>query len=166
MDGKKVNKAGNVVDDAGKLFGRINTGVLSKLIGKRCDAEGKIWSETGKVIGTAELLSADDRQEGGDSPFEDFPGAICDKNGNILFEGQVVGKLVSGDAKKLVGKKIDADGEIVDKIGNVLGVAERWIEEDAPEPEKVDNSALAGKRVNKVVSHTMFLSQYSFDGAN
>lgn len=69
-----------------------------------------------------------------------------------MFEGQIVGKLTSGDAKKLVGKKIDADGEIVDKIGNVLGVAERWIEEDAPEPEKVDNSALAGKRVNKVVS--------------
>jgi hypothetical protein len=150
LDGKKVNKAGNVVDDNGKLFGRVNSGVLAKLIGKRCDAEGKIWSETGKVIGTAELLSTDDREEGGDSPFEDFPGAICDKHGNILFEGQIVGKLVSGDAKRLVGKKIDQDGEIVDKIGNVLGVAERWIEEDAPEPEKVDNSALAGKRVNKV----------------
>ncbi|KAF8850877.1 hypothetical protein BDZ45DRAFT_602267, partial [Acephala macrosclerotiorum] len=150
LDGKKVNKAGNVVDDNGKLFGRVITGVLAKLIGKKCDAEGKIWSESGKVIGTAELLSMDDRDEEGDSPFEDFPGAICDKHGNILFEGQIVGKLVSGDAKRLVGKKIDKDGEIVDKIGNVLGVAERWIEEDEPEPEKVDNSALAGKRVNKV----------------
>jgi len=150
LDGKKVNKAGNVVDDNGKLFGRVITGVLAKLIGKKCDAEGKIWSDSGKVIGTAELLSMDDRDEQSDSPFEDFPGAICDKDGNILFEGQIVGKLVSGEAKKLIGKKIDKDGEIVDKIGNVLGVAERWIEEDAPEPEKIDNSALAGKRVNKV----------------
>lgn len=38
-------------------------------------------------------------------------------------------------------------------MGNVLGKAERWDgpeEEPVPEPEKVDMSALAGKRVNKV----------------
>lgn len=132
------------------MFGRLIKGDKAKLVGKKCDKEGKIWSESGKVIGEAELLSIDDRDEGSDSPFEDFPDAIVDKNGNILYEGQVVGKLVSGDAKKLVGKHIDKDGEVVDKIGNVLGKAERWIEEDAPAPEKVDNSALAGKRVNKV----------------
>jgi hypothetical protein len=152
LEGKKVNKAGNVVDDFGKLFGKVSSGDLSKLIGKKVDAEGKIWSESGKVIGTAELIPADDRDAPTGAPFEDFPDAIVDKHGNILFEGQIVGKLIEGDAKKLVGKKIDPDGEIVDKIGNVLGRAERWIEEDEPEPEPVvvDNSALAGKRVNKL----------------
>jgi len=38
----------------------------------------------------------------------------------------------------------------VDKIGNVLGKAERWTEPDEPEAEAVDKSALAGKRVNKL----------------
>jgi len=150
LEGKKVNKAGNVVDDQGRLFGKVATGELSKLINKKVGANGQIFSESGKVIGTAELIPADERDADSGAPFEDFPDAIVDKDGNILFEGQIVGKLIEGDAKKLVGKKIDKDGEVVDKIGNVLGRAERWIEEDAPEPEKVDMSALAGKRVNKL----------------
>lgn len=152
LEGKKVNKVGNVVDDQGKLFGHVTTGVLAKLVGKKCDAEGKIWGEAGKVIGTAELIPAEDRDQASIAEFEDFPGAVVDRHGNILFEGQIVGKLVEGEARKLVGKKIDQDGEIVDRLGNVLGRAERWVEEDAPpepEPEKVDMSALAGKRVNK-----------------
>lgn len=59
--------------------------------------------------------------------------------------------MIEGDAKKLAGKKIDKDGEVVDKIGNVLGKAERWTEPDEPEPVKIDNSALGGKRVSTIV---------------
>ena len=102
----------------------------------------------GKVIGRAELIEAGERDVSSGSPFEDFPDAVVDVKGNVLFQGQVVGKLIDGDAKKLAGKKIDKDGEIVDKIGNIIGKAERWVEEDAPEPETVDMSILAGKRVS------------------
>lgn len=150
LEGKKVNKAGNVVDDNGKLFGRVVTGDVAKLVGKKVDSEGKIWSDSGKVIGTTELLDIDDRDQASESPFEDFPDALVEKTGNVVFEGQVVGKLIEGDAKKLAGKKVDKDGDVVDKVGNVLGKAERWTEEEAPEPEKIDMSALAGKRVNKL----------------
>lgn len=151
LEGKKVNKAGNIVDDTGRLFGRLVTGDASKLVGKMCDAEGKIWSNN-KVIGTAELLPVDEREAGSESPFEDFPDAVVNKEGHIIFDSVIVGRLVEGDAKKLLGKKVDKDGEIVDKIGNVIGKAERWEpeEEVVPEPEKIDMSALAGKRVNKL----------------
>lgn len=128
---------------------------MSKLIGRKCDKEGKIYSDSGKVIGTAELVPADDREADEGAPFEDFPDAIVDSKGNILFEGQIVGKLIEGDAKKLAGKKIDKDGEVVDKVGNVLGKAERWIEPDEPEAEKIDMSALGGKRVS-TVNQTLF----------
>jgi hypothetical protein len=152
LEGKKVNKAGNVVDSDGKLFGRVMEGVLSKLVGKKCDAEGKIYSDSGKVIGKAELIPVDEREEDTESPFEDFPDAVIDSKGNVIFEGQTVGKLIDGDAKKLAGKKVDKDGDVVDKVGNVVGKAERWVEEDVPEPEKVDMSALAGKRVCSILS--------------
>jgi len=153
LEGKKVNKAGNIVDDNGKLFGKLVTGDASKLVGRKCDAEGKIYSDSGKVIGTAELVPMDDREAAKESPFEDFPNATVNKDGKIVFDGTIVGQLIEGDAKKLLGKTIDKDGEIVDKIGNVIGKAERWEEpEPEPEPEEapVDLSALAGKRVNKV----------------
>ncbi|RFU27349.1 hypothetical protein B7463_g9009, partial [Scytalidium lignicola] len=150
LEGKKVNKAGNVVDDNGKLFGRVKEGVLSKLVGKKCDAEGKIWSESGKVMGSAELLPIEERDAASESPFEAFPDAFVDPKGNVMFENQIVGKLIEGDPKKLAGKKVDMDGEVLDKIGNVLGKAERWFEPEEPAPVEVDNSALAGKRVNKL----------------
>src|SRR5204862_130017 len=46
----------------------------------------------------------------------------------------------------LAGKAVDADGDVLDKHGNILGKAERQYEE---EPEEVDCSILAGKTVNK-----------------
>jgi hypothetical protein len=156
LEGKKVNKAGNVVDENGKLFGRVVEGELSKLIGKKCDAEGKIWSDSGKVIGSADIIPQDERDEISEAPFEDFPDAVVDSKGNVTFEGEVVGKLIEGDAKKLAGKKVDKDGEVVDKIGNVLGKAERWTEPDEPQPEPVDMSVLAGKRVRTFQQDFLF----------
>lgn len=154
LEGKKVNKAGNIVDDNGKLFGRVVTGEVSKLVGRKCDSEGKIYSDSGKVIGTGELVSVDDRDEGYSGLFEDFPDAVINAKGNVVFEGQTIGKLIEGDAKKLAGKKVDKDGEVVDKIGNVLGKAERWTEPDEPEAEVVDMSTLAGKRVSSLKHFT------------
>ena len=145
-----MNKAGNIVDDSGKLFGKLVTGDASKLVGRKCDTEGKIYSDSGKVVGTAELVPMDDRETANDSPFEDFPNSTVNKDGKIMFEGTVVGQLIEGDAKKLLGKSVDRDGEIVDKIGNAIGRAERWEEPETPEAAPVDLSALAGKRVNKI----------------
>ena len=149
LEGKKVNKSGNVVDEAGSVVGRVVKGNLEQLIGKPCDAEGKIWNDSGKVIGEAELLPEDERKQNVVRPFEDFPDAIINKEGFVVYEGLVVGKLIEGDAKTLVGKKVDPDGDVVDKNGNLLGKAERY---DEPEPEaepEADLSELAGKKVNK-----------------
>jgi hypothetical protein len=96
---------------------------------------------SGKIIGKAELLPETDREAEPSAPFEDFPDAVLDKSGNVIFEGRIVGKLIEGEAKKLEGKKVDADGDVLDKNGNVLGKAERYQEEDAPEevPEEAED---------------------------
>lgn len=116
-------------------------------MGKKVDAEGKIWNDAGKVIGRAEPLPGTEHEAIPSAPFEDFPDAVLDSKGNVLFEGQVVGKLIEGDAKKLSGKKVDEDGDVIDRNGNILGKAERWTEPDEPETEAIDLSLLAGKRV-------------------
>ncbi|KAH7016342.1 uncharacterized protein B0I36DRAFT_355148 [Microdochium trichocladiopsis] len=147
---KKVNKAGNVVDDKGTVWGRVVEGILQHLVGKKVGDNGEIYNDAGKVIGKAEPIPENEREDNKEpSPFEDFPGATVANEGKVLFNGEQVGVVVDGDAKKLKGKTVDADGDILDKAGNVLGRAERW---EAPEPEpepEVDNSILAGKRINK-----------------
>ncbi|KAF3349334.1 hypothetical protein VD0002_g1448 [Verticillium dahliae] len=145
----KVNKAGNLVkNDA--VIGRIVEGTIKNLIGRKADAQGRIWNDSGEQIGRAEPLADKEREEFKEpSPFEDFPDAVVQSNGDVTFEGEKIGVLVEGDPKKLKGKHIDEDGEVQDRQGNVIGRAERWEpEEEEPAPE-VDNSLLAEKRVNK-----------------
>lgn len=100
LEGKKVNKGGNVVDDSGNLFGRVVHGDTSKLVGKKVDAQGKIRNDSGKVIGSAEVIPVDERDESTSSPFEDFPNAVVNKDGTVVSDDQVVGKLVDGDARR------------------------------------------------------------------
>ncbi|KAL8404309.1 hypothetical protein RB594_009244 [Gaeumannomyces avenae] len=157
LKGGKVNKGGNVVNGEGKVVGRIKEGVLGHLVGKRVDETGAIWNDSGAVMGRAEPIPADELESmtKASGPFEAFPDAVVDAKGMVAFEGELVGKVVEGDAKKLRGFKVDADGDILDRAGNVVGRAERWEEaepepepEEEPEPE-ADRSVLAGKRVNK-----------------
>ena len=76
-----------------------------KLAGKKVDAEGNIWNDSGKVIGRAEPLP--EAVEGElSSPFEDFPDAVVTTKGDVVFENRIIGKVVEGDPKKLEGKKV------------------------------------------------------------
>lgn len=150
----KVNKAGNVVNGDGKVVGRVVSGILQYLVGKKVDENGDIWSDNGKVIGKAEPISDSEREDmlRESAPFESFPDATVDGNGMVVSNGEWVGKVTEGDVSVLRGKSVDPDGDILDKAGNVIGKAVRWEpepeEEAEPEPE-VDKSILAGKRVNK-----------------
>lgn len=152
LKGCKVNKLGNVVNDKGQAVGRIISGIMSHLIGRKCDENGIIWNDSGKEIGRAEPIPDNELQDLMESkPFESFEGNTIDAKGFVIWNGEKVGKVTEGDLKKLQGKTVDADGEILDKAGNVIGKAERW-EEEEPEPEEeviIDRSILAGKRVNK-----------------
>lgn len=153
LEGKKVNKVGNIVDATGTMIGRLVEGDLKKVADRTVDGEGQIWNDSGRVIGRAEALPKHEIEENKTQPFEDFPDAVVDKSGTVKFEGGIVGRVIEGDAKQLAGKKVDADGDILDRVGNVLGKAERWEEEEPeeePPPEAPDMSALAGKRANKV----------------
>jgi hypothetical protein len=51
-------------------------------------------------------LPEKEREAEPSAPFEDFPDAVLDKSGNVMFEGRIVGKLIEGEAKKLEGKKV------------------------------------------------------------
>ncbi|OTA52731.1 hypothetical protein K449DRAFT_340387 [Hypoxylon sp. EC38] len=147
---KKVNKLGNVVDEKGQVWGHVVQGILKHLVGKKVGDQGEIFNDAGQVIGRAEPIPDSEREEVREpSPFEDFPDAIVGDQGKVMSNGEQVGIVVEGDPKKLKGKPVDADGDILDKAGNLIGHAERW-EEEEPEPEpEIDMSALAGKRINK-----------------
>ena len=147
LAGLPVNKQGNVIGPEGVPIGRLIEGNAKELAGKKCDDQGQIWNDSGKVIGRCELIPEDEREAKPEGPFAGLEGCVVVKDGMVEDEdGNTVGQVVEGDAKKLVGRAVDEDGDIIDKYGNVKGHAERYEE---PEEEVADLSSLEGKIVNK-----------------
>jgi hypothetical protein len=147
LAGKVLNKQGNVIGEDGVPIGRLVEGNAKDLAGRKCDENGLIYNDVGKVVGRCELIPENERAARKEGPFAGYEGLRVNKDGKVEDEdGNVVGILVDGNAKRLVGHSVDEDGDIIDKYGNVKGHAEPWEEEETPE---VDLSALSGCTVNK-----------------
>ncbi|KAF2277405.1 uncharacterized protein EI97DRAFT_290206 [Westerdykella ornata] len=144
LAGCTVNKAGNVVNSSGTILGRVAEGDLKSMIGKKVDGKGQIWDDAGNVIGRAELVHG--APSGPEGAFAGFDNATVAKDGTVQMpDGTIVGRVIEGDLKKLVGHKVDEDGDITDKNGNTIGKAERW----EPEEKERRINPMAGLRVNK-----------------
>ena len=147
LKGLPVNKQGNVIGPDGVPIARLVEGNAKELAGKKCDEEGQLWNDSGKVIGRCELIPENEREAKPEGPFAGLEGCVVVKDGFVEDEdGNRVGVVVEGDAKRLVGRAVDEDGDIIDKFGNVKGHAEPY---DEPEVEVADLSILEGKVVNK-----------------
>lgn len=150
LDGLTVNKSGKIIDNNGNIIGELTEGDAKKLSksGITCDAEGQFWDNKGKVIGRAQTVPQEDAED--EAPFAGLDGLTVVKDGYVEDEnGNRVGQVVEGDAKKLIGRAVDEDGDILDKKGSVVGHAERYEEDEVPEEEPEDLSSLKGKTVNK-----------------
>lgn len=144
LEGKVVNKSGNVVDPAtGAVFGRIVEGD-KRLAGCKVDGKGQIWGDNGKVVGRAELIPGAEQQKA-EGPFYGFDNAEVGKDGVVVDGDRIIGRLTEGDAKRLLGRKVDEDGDVLDKNGNTIGKAERW----EPEEKKRDVNPMSGRKVTK-----------------
>ncbi|GME22375.1 Lea domain protein [Neofusicoccum parvum] len=144
LAGCTVNKAGNVVDSSGTIIGRVVEGDPQNMIGNKVDSQGQIWDNAGNVIGRAELAKGVNTKPEG--PFSGFENITVAKDETVVTpDGTIVGRLIEGDVKKLVGHKVDEEGEIIDKNGNLIGKAERW----EPEEKERRINPMAGRRVNR-----------------
>lgn len=144
LEGKVVNKSGNVVDPAtGAVFGRIVEGD-KRLAGRKVDGKGQIWGDNGQVVGRAELIPGAEQHKA-EGPFFGFDNAQVAKDGVVMDGDRIIGRLVEGDAKRLLGRKVDEEGDVLDKNGNTIGKAERW----EPEEKQRDVNPMAGRKVTK-----------------
>lgn len=111
-----------------------------------CDKNGNVMNEMGQVVGKAELVPESEREGEKTGPFADFDNPTVAKDGKVVdAKGTIIGRVIDGDAKKLFGKPVDPDGDILDKNGNTLGKAERWEEEE----KETSKHPAAGRKVNR-----------------
>ena len=144
LAGTSINKNGNAVDFNGQIVGRVVEGDVKSLIGKKVDGQGQIWDDAGNVVGRCELVTGEDTSPEG--PFAGFEGLQINKDETVTTPaGDIIGRIIEGDIKKLLGHTVDEDGDIIDKNGNTIGKAERW----EPEEKERRVSPMSGFRVNK-----------------
>ncbi|KAJ5722274.1 hypothetical protein N7488_000309 [Penicillium malachiteum] len=158
LEGLTPNMIGHVVDSDGETVARVSKGTPKLLAGRSIDTEGQIWGDDGEVIGRVTLIPEDKRDN--IPPFEGTGDLVVQENGNVEDEaGDVVGRIVEGNPRKLRGLLVDDDGDILDKSGNVKGWAkpitqleeeEEEEEQEEEEEEEKDISVLGGMKVNKL----------------
>ncbi len=147
LKGLTINKQGKVIGPEGVPIARLVEGNAKELVGKKCDEEGQLWNDSGKVIGRCELFPENEREAKYEGPFTGLEGCVVVKDAFVEDEdGNRVGVVVEGDAKRLIGRAVDEDGDIIDRFGNIKGHVEPYEE---PEEEVADLFSLEGKFVNK-----------------
>ncbi|RSL96264.1 hypothetical protein CEP52_011611 [Fusarium oligoseptatum] len=118
----KVDEAGNLLNDKGDTVGRVVEGEIRQLKGLKSDENGKIWSD-GKVVGRAEPLPEWERTQKKDLSV--LKGTKVNKAGKLVdSNGNVLGKVVEGELKELIGKRCDENGDIWNDAGEVIGKGE------------------------------------------
>ncbi|PWO27317.1 OmpH multi-domain protein [Pyrenophora tritici-repentis] len=177
LEGLKVNKKGQVLDEEGESIGELVEGDAAKCAGKKINEKGEVLDKDGNVIGKVKALpkmveqqvgqaedaaedaegaaedaqdAAEDAQdaaedaeqeeleldEDGRPPVSILDGLKCNKAGKLIdSNGNIVGELIEGDAKKLSksGTTCDAEGQFWDNKGKVIGRAQTVPKEEGEE---------------------------------
>lgn len=92
--------------------------------------------KNGNVLGVAERW-APEEVEKKKGP---MAGRKVNREGNVVSEeGEIIGKLTSGDLQTCIGKEVDDDGDVVNSKGSTVGHCS--LLEDIPEEEPEGESA-------------------------
>ncbi|KAL2869833.1 LEA domain protein [Aspergillus lucknowensis] len=163
--GGTVQEGRNIVDETGKTVGRAELTDEGQLWDSRGNVIGKAKTiafegcgeeppfaglENIHVVGSGFVEDAGGRRVGkltdGDAKkLIGRPESVTVGKNNVLEDGsgRVVGRVIKGDAVRLTDRKVDGDGDILDKNGNTVGQAEPW----EPEEKKGDVNSMAGRKI-------------------
>ena len=147
LKGLAVNKQGMVIGPEDVPIARLVEGNAKELVDKKCDEKGQLWNDFSKIIERCELIPENEREAKSEGPFGGLEGCVVVKDAFVEDEdGNRVGVVVEGNAKRLIGLAVDEDGDIIDKHGDVKGRVEPYEE---PEEEIADLSCLEVKVMSK-----------------
>ncbi|KAL4733237.1 hypothetical protein BDV11DRAFT_175886 [Aspergillus similis] len=125
-----VKGPGFVEDATGTVVGRIIEGDATSLKGNSLNKAGKVLDKYGNVRDRAKRHKA--------SEYDLFvlEGLNVNKRGNVVDEaGSIIGRIVAGTLKKLVGKAVGKDGQVCSETGKLIGQVELLPAEEREEQQ-------------------------------
>lgn len=137
-DSPEVRKSGKVVDMEDNIVGHIDKKLAPKLAGFKVDADGNVINNEGHIVARAEMIPAEEEEEKRFNPNEavDEDSPEVKKSGKILdMDDNLVGHIDKKLAAKMVGFKVDPQGNVINNEGHIVATAE-MIKEPEQEEEK------------------------------
>ncbi|KAI9285549.1 hypothetical protein BC943DRAFT_323559 [Umbelopsis sp. AD052] len=139
-DANTVDESGKILSPTGEVIGKLKKGNRHKLAGMMVDEEGDVIDENGTLVGKAEFNPPENTEEE-EKPKKEVPddANTVDESGKVLSPtGDVIGKLIKGNRRKLAGLEVDDDGNVIDENGSVVGKAEYNATEKSEEEKKAE----------------------------
>jgi hypothetical protein len=140
-DSPEVKKSGKILDMDDNVVGNIDKKLAAKLVGFKVDPQGNVIDNDGHIVATAEMIKVEEEKK----PFN--PNASVDENspevkrsGKVVdMDDNIVGSVDKNLAPKLVGFKVDDDGNVIDNEGHIVARAEMIPVEEKEDPNKPFN---------------------------
>ena len=132
-EGLTVNRQDNVIGSDGLPIARPVEGNPEKITGRTITIgnNGSLFDSNTKFIGRCELIPENEPRSMKKRPFTGLEGLVVIQGGLVEdAELNIVGKVVEGDPKKLLGSVVDEDGDIIDISGEVRGRCKRLSPDD------------------------------------
>lgn len=120
----RAEKAGE--DATGKMQKGNETEVVGEELTGMEEAGKDVTKEAQKEGDEAEVTGEDEQEEQQESiDYSILKGTKVNKAGNLVNgNGDVIGRLVEGEAKQLLGKTADESGNLWNESGKIVGRAE------------------------------------------
>ncbi|CAO3652427.1 unnamed protein product [Mucor fragilis] len=137
-DSPEVRKSGKVVDMEDNIVGHVDKKLAPKLAGFKVDSDGNVINNEGHIVARAEMIPAEKEEEKRFNPNEavDEDSPEVKKSGKILdMDDNLVGHIDKKLAAKMVGFKVDPQGNVINNEGHIVATAE-MIKEPEQEEEK------------------------------
>ncbi|KAI9261145.1 hypothetical protein BY458DRAFT_515963 [Sporodiniella umbellata] len=146
----EVKKSGKVLDSEDNVVGHVDRRAAEKMVGFKVDDEGNVVNDEGNIVGKAEMIKEEEPvEETIEEPKEEEkkfsnPYAWVNENspevkksGKVLdSDDNLVGHVDRRAAEKMVGFKVDDEGNVVNHEGSIVGKAEMIKEEEPKEEPK------------------------------
>lgn len=169
LEGLVVTQDDFVEDARCNKVGKVVEGDSKELVRNIVGEDGSIRDQRGvvvalaepmkdeKIVNSCDSLSGNEREAKPEGPFAGLKDLVVAPDGFVEDEGfNKVGKVVEGDWKRLLGRMVDEDGDVIDKYGNVTGHAETLEDaeiEGVTADEEVKNNEEKERRVEAEASN-------------
>lgn len=147
LDGLKVNKKGQILNEDGEPIGELTDGDLSDCVGKKVNDQGEVLSKDGTVIGHVKTIAQGAVEEAGEAEEEDAWKEEDVQNEEKVKEEEDAGGKTDEERESdsalpplsvLEGLAVNKAGKLIDAKGTVVG---ELVEGDAKKLSRSGNTA-------------------------